>query len=324
MKKRRWIVFCCTLLLLGTLAGIFVPRALELRAAAGTAALGNTIFLPEAGGCRILQITDVQMANMAECDTVFPMVREMVERAEPDLIVVTGDVLHDGAPKQVLTAFVELMDSFQIPWAVVIGNHDRNAAFSHKQMCKIYEQSEYCLFKKGGIDDRYGNYTYTLQMGGEAVCTLIFMDSGVEGFSAEQVDWYREALSAERESYGRDIPSVCFFHIPIPATVDANAAYKNSLATGTGKAYEPVDNQKSDSGFYEVMMEEGSTVALFYGHDHNNSTAVEYNGVLFCYGIKTGRSCYWREDMLGGSLITVTSDAEISVERLFTNIPPEE
>ncbi len=47
---------------------------------------------------------------------------------------------------------------------------------------------------------------------------------------------------------------------------------------------------------------------------------IDYQDILLCYGIKSGRTSYYDEDLLGGSLIILNNDQTFFVERLFDSI----
>ena len=264
----------------------------------------------------ILQLSDIQTSNLVECAMAYPTVKWSVARTRPDLIVLTGDNISNGSGNGVLDAFINLMDSFKIPWAPVLGNHDPNSAVPIEQLCERLEASEYCLFDTGDIQNRYGNYSYTLVNDGVATETLIFMDSGKEGFTEEQVRWYEDTLLESEKKYSHTPSSLVFFHIPIKETLKAHEAYADDPEIGSGEARSEVRVQSLDSGFFDAVIRLGSTRGLFYGHDHENNTQILYRGVLFCYGTKTGITVYFSKDSLGANLLTLGRDGELEVERI--------
>lgn len=304
------------------LAG-FLLLAVLLSAVAGFRAYGSRLEVDRGGGLlstdgdsvKILHLSDVQTSNIIECAMAYPTVKQMVKKTEPDLIVLTGDNISNDSGYDVLAAFVGLMDSFEIPWAPVLGNHDPNSAVPMEELCRALENSEYCLFKTGNLSDRYGNYRYDLSIGGETVRSLIFMDSEKEGFTAEQVRWYGETVSSLPLCDGEILPSFAFFHIPIPETAAAHEQYALDPTVGSGVQVDEVRTQALDEGFFSEVKRLGSTDALFYGHDHRNNTFIEYEDVLFCYGRKTGITVYYEPGVLGANLITVTADG-FTVERV--------
>jgi hypothetical protein len=182
-------------------------------------------------------------------------------------------------------------------------------------ICHAFEKSEYCLFKTGDLTARYGNYYYNLEIGGEIVRSLIFMDSEKEGFTSEQVAWYKDTVTKIASDAGKQIPSFAFFHIPIPETIAAHEQYALNPNNGSGTQVDPVRVQSLDTGFFSAVKDLGSTDALFYGHDHRNNTFIEYDNVLFCYGRKTGITVYFEPGTVGANLITVTAD-DFTVNRV--------
>ncbi len=316
MVRRKWGYIWLLLLLVLAVVLTFFARASTVAAVENARAERSGVLSFRGEDFRILHLSDVQLANMSERRAAYPIVRELVRRADPDLIVLTGDNLHDDAKLSVLEDLVRFMDSFCIPWATVPGNHERGVAFSEKAYIAALEESRYGLFTRGTVAERWGNYALELQKSGRAVMTLVFLDSGTNGFCDEQVAWYEETLTAAHQRAGEVLPSVCFFHIPIAEALDAHTAFAGDPSIGSGECRERV-NAQSESGFFAAVQRIGSTKALFYGHDHINNTQLYYKGVLFAYALKSGRTCYWHEDMLGGNLITVQQDGSFSVERLF-------
>ena len=121
---------------------------------------------------RILQLTDLHYGGSvftkkkdAYCKN---LIITIVEKAKPDLIVVTGDMIFPipviGGTinnKKATEDICKLFDSFQIPWAVVYGNHDVEpiALYRKPTLSSVYENAEYCLFQKGKEElSGEGNY----------------------------------------------------------------------------------------------------------------------------------------------------------------------
>lgn len=285
----------------------------------GTSALVNeeekTISF-ETDSMKILQLSDVQTSNLVESAIAYPTVERVIKKTEPDLIVLTGDNISNNSSKSVLNTFISFMDSFEIPWALVFGNHDIRSAVSPEEQCKAYESSKFCLFKEGNIEERYGNYYYKINHGGDTVFSLIFMDSADNSFTATQVDWYEDTVAKIGGENGGTVPSFVFFHIPIAETYDAHKAYESDSSIGSGRQVDEIRTQSRDTSFFDTLLALGSTKALFFGHDHRNNTFINYMGVEFCYGTKTGRTVYYERDSLGGNLITLYKNATFTVERV--------
>ena len=263
---------------------------------------------------RILRFSDIQTTNLIECAIAYPTVKRLVKEYQPDLIILTGDNISNNSKKIVLDAFIDLFDSFEIPWALVFGNHDRNSQNSMEEICKALENSEYCIFQTGYMDDRYGNYYYNIEIGGKVVRSLFFMDSAKTNFTIEQVEWYKNTVNKIAQKEGEVIPSFVFFHIPIVETEDAYNHYLENPMAGTGFIEEP-RVQDENTGFFDAVKSLESTDALFFGHDHLNNAIIKYEDVLFCYAMKTGYTVYYDWDRMGANLITITSD-DFTIERV--------
>ena len=241
-----------------------------------------------------------------------------MDKANPDLIVFTGDNLSDNSKVQNLESFIKFMDKFKLPWAVVMGNHDYNSLATMQQQCAMYEQSKYCLFKKGNLQNSNGNYYYNIQFKNQLKFSLIFMDSQVTGFDESQVQWYRQTVCKITEQNNNTVlPSFVFFHIPTLQTVEAVQLYQNNQTTGTGQIREQVCAQEKETGFFDQVVNLNSTKALFYGHDHVNNAVIDYNGIKLCYGLKTGPNSYRDSDLNGGSLITIKSSGNFEIKNVF-------
>lgn len=265
---------------------------------------------------KILQITDVQFSDYSEEITAFKAIKNTIDKADPDLIVFTGDNLDNHSKKTHLDSFISYMDGYEAPWALVMGNHDYKSNVPLKEQCEAYEASEYCLFEEGNIENSYGNYSYTITYQNSPVFSLIFMDSKTDGFEKEHVAWYQKTARKLKHK-SELLPNFLFYHIPTVETVYAAEAYKANEALGDGEINENPDKQTTDVGFFDKVVETGSTKAIFYGHDHLNNAFLNYRGIALCYGLKTGTNSYHRTRLQGGNLITLNVNGEFSVERLY-------
>ena len=102
------------------------------------------VSVPEDRDPVILQLTDTQIIDPGQARTplaasaeeywaiekrdqlCYDFIRETVEKTEPDLIIITGDLIYGAYDDNgsVLLDFIRFMESFDIPWAPVFGNHD--------------------------------------------------------------------------------------------------------------------------------------------------------------------------------------------------------
>ena len=277
----------------------------------------NLLIAKENKDIKILQLSDVQINNIVEMGYSLDIVKTTIKKANPDLIVLTGDNLNKDATIWYLERFRDFMDSFEIPWALVYGNHDYDANISIETQNQMYESSKYGLFQTGYIEGYNGNYYYNIKRGDEVVYTLIFMDSHQDGFINRHVVWYESTINKITEENGKVIPSMMFFHIPIENLKDAYDAYLIDPSIGSGNKYEDLNVQSTNSNIYSKIKKLGSTKLIAYGHDHINSLMINYDDILFCYGLKTGRTSYYNRFLMGGVLYTIKTDNSLSYEKIY-------
>ena len=99
---------------------------------------------------KILNLTDIQMTSAewnAKGDAyeiATGTITKLIEQEQPDLITVTGDnsytnIIQYDAYEQL----VEFLDSFEIPWAPVWGNHDNEGGDEAiEEVEQIFAKSE--------------------------------------------------------------------------------------------------------------------------------------------------------------------------------------
>ena len=107
----------------------------------------------------------------------------------------------NDSKQSMLKKYIRFMDKFEIPWAPVFGNHDYNVDATMDRQCELYESSKYCIFKKGTVQNSYGNYYYNIERNGTPVYTLFFMDNGIS-FTDAHLDWYANSINAIAEENG--------------------------------------------------------------------------------------------------------------------------
>ena len=281
-------------------------------------------------------------------------VEEAIEKAKPDLIVLTGDNVFgetDDSGKDWLE-FVARMDSYGIPWCPVFGNHDNESGKGVLWQIEQLEQSEYCIFKQGTVSGN-SNYNLLVRQGGEAKYLLYMMDSNGckvrtdvagaglmpdnpdidlivqdAGFCDDQLVWMRNSGNAARKAYGT-VPSLLFFHIP---DYSAWKCVKNTYGDemdqfpfypdregDTGFALESLGGY--DNGPFWGYAKEIGCIGMFVGHRHKVATSIVCEGIRVTYGLKTGTYDYHDESMLGSTKITLSETAgEMAVEYVPTEL----
>ncbi len=187
----------------------------------------------------VLQLTDPQIASWGDKETYcYRYIREVVEKSEPDLIIVTGDILDGKSDTNgtILTEYIEFMESFDIPWAPIFGNHDNESLMGVDWQCAQFEAAENCLFKTGDVSGN-GNYSIGIEQDGELLRVFYMLDSGgcghpmidkegnhtepapgtniiksVRGFDADQIAWYTDSIN-EIHGLDEDVKISFAYHI---------------------------------------------------------------------------------------------------------------
>ena len=293
----------------------------------------------------ILQLTDTHVSDKDNQDEIYAYMDRVIstvqEQKGVDMIIITGD-LFTFASKSTATRYFDYFESKKIPWTATYGNHDEQVYFSVDWMTgylnDLTAKGGYCLFKDIQDDDVTGNANFVIDLtknhGAEVFERLIIMDSnryvfgldnGYDCFKPSQIEWYKNVIDAKKNSSDPTPESLMFYHIPLPEVNDAyekGTKFAGDTDPEGGEKREKCCPSEENSGFFDVIKEKGSTKGMFFGHDHINNFAREYEGVLFSYGTKTGNRIYFDEDMMGGQLITINQDHSLTLERF--NIPFKE
>ena len=286
----------------------------------------------------VLQITDTQIIDAGQTrpgrggvDHVFwatdkmdercyNYITELVNATHPDLILLTGDIIYGEFDDNgsALLKFIAFMESLQIPWAPIFGNHDNESKMGADWQCQQLEAAQYCLFEQKTLTGN-GNYSVAIAQGGEVKRVFYMLDTNgcgaassqslsnghtktSVGLGEDQIEWYTEEITAVKA---------------VAPNVKISFAYHIQAAI-FGKAYEKygfnqavleqdvnldlrADTASTDFGYIGRQMknpwDEDFTIfkgmkalgadSIFVGHEHCNSASVVYEGVRFQFGQKT-------------------------------------
>ncbi len=285
----------------------------------------------------VLNFTDVQLKNDEAYgdpgDLAEQTMDRLIKELNPDLITMTGD--NAWAPLAYLK-LIKFIDSYGIPWAAVMGNHDGEGLVSEFWAAYHMADAENSLFDYGPKDMGYGNYILNITENGKVVHTLFMLDThsnaadkGYDHLWDNQISWYKWAVNGiKAENGGETVQSTVFMHIPVVEFKTAWSVAYNEDAGEYNPEYaddsfglngENVCSANTNNGFFDVCKELGSTKDMVVGHDHVNCSSILYKGIRLSYGLKTGSGCYWREDMNGGSTLTISSDGSAKFEHHYVD-----
>lgn len=285
----------------------------------------------------VLQLTDPQVIDssqqrtagrLSEAETeywakdkkeerCYKYIRQIIENSSPDLILITGDIVYgqfddDGS---CLTEFVAFMESFNIPWAPIFGNHENETELGVDWQCEQFTNAKNCLFKQRDLTGN-GNYSIGLKQGDNLLRVFYMLDSNgcsnpsaktkenkhfqsADGFGGDQIEWYENSIAKLKNAYPET--KITFaFHIPTRSMLQAFDKKYNV----TSHSFKPLDLDKvgengdigylsgsfkgwdADASVWNGMKALGVDSVLV-GHYHELSASIVYDGVRIQFGQKS-------------------------------------
>lgn len=322
------------------------------------------VSVPESKEPVILQLTDPQIidptqqrsetrlssslaaywATDKKDELCYDYIREIIGATNPDLIILTGDIVYGEFDDngENLLEFISFMESFNIPWAPVFGNHDNESKMGADWQCAQLENATNCLFKQRTLTGN-GNYTVGIEQGGKLTRVFFMLDSNgcgaastastknghtktSAGFGNDQISWYTNLAKAITRLSPETKLSMAF-HMQIEAFKDAMSIYSVN-GSYTNVFIDEADNRSDgDFGFTgrgaKGAWDSDYTVwnsikalgfdSVFVGHEHSNSSSIVYEGIRLQYGMKC--SAYDRNNY-------IKTDGSIEVAAYSSNNTP--
>jgi len=242
-------------------------------------------------------------------------VRETIKEYNPDFIFTVGDNVYGefddtGAA---FTSFVSYMDSFNIPWSIVFGNHDNESKMGVDWQCEQLINANNCLFKQRTLTGN-GNYTVGIRQDGKLLRVFFMTDSNqcgnmseeslanghsttASGLQEDQIEWVKKTSENIKEN-NPDVKYSIVFHVPIRAYMNALTAI--GLDKVNGYNFDLKKKNNDYLGYYDRLSngwdpneEFFETIKLlgfdsvFCGHIHENSFSLIYEDVRLTYGQKS-------------------------------------
>lgn len=313
-----------------------------------------TVDMPKDREMKILQITDTQIIDSSQMRNpgrlspsaveaysranidkrCFNHVEALIENENPDLIIFTGDIVYGEFDDsgEIWELIVEFMDSFNIPWAPVFGNHDNETIKGVDWQCQVLESAKNCLFKKGDLSGN-GNYSIGLvDPNGKIARILYMLDTqgclANASVASDQIKWFKDTAKLIDETYGEKVPAFACYHI---ATKDFPIAVKETYGFNEGESFnlDKIGNKgdfgqlNEKSSICQVSIAEdfkqANVEGVFVGHDHVNNYSIFYDGIRYTYGTKTGTYDYYNGNIIGGTLIRVLGNGSFEVSHKYLN-----
>lgn len=299
---------------------------------------------------RILQLCDIHLSQSDIYDKHFKVINKTIERANPSLIVLNGDSF-TYADKGVVAKLFSFIDSYNVPWTFLYGNHDdqgyfpdtyiqrllgdkdlfKNVQFKNLEDDNVTGRSNFVINIDQKERDSSGHVTST-----KTVFQVYCLESHSYNFDTiaydfikqDQIDWYERMVKyskdSERFGNGTVIPSAMYFHIPLPEFFTAwTEAEKGSpeaikIIGGTDEMGGG-PTEETDLHLFDKVKELGSTKAISVAHDHINDSVVKYKDIALCFGVHSTDRIYYDEHKVGGQVIKVNKDTfELGFENIYT------
>jgi predicted MPP superfamily phosphohydrolase len=245
-------------------------------------------FRPD-GKFVIMQMTDFHW--MQHRENMWELLERSIEAVRPDLIILTGDIVTDSDTRRGWEKVTAPLVRSGIPWAVVFGNHDTEHDLTKPEIIRILSRMPGNL-TVNGPDDVSGNGNYALTVAsprtGKTASVLYCFDTRRQehGLDSTHIRWYAQQSRAwTAANNGKPLPSLAFFHIPVP---------EYSLIAGKpstlGAFGEPVCCPPHNAGALAAFAEQGDVMGTFTGHDHRNNFIGSHSGIALAYGYNTSLS----------------------------------
>ena len=301
------------------------------------------------GSFKIVQFTDTQDDQDIDPRTV-RLMEAVLDEQKPDLVVFTGDNVRSGpeTPDDVWAAIEHIAGPLEdrgIPWLIAFGNHDEDhtgkTGIGRTELLEHYMSYPNNINQLGppGVHGTgnmqqliYGSVTdqpvfnvWSLDSGTYSRDTIGGQPIEADGLSGwdvirpNQVAWYHRTSQTLEEAFGRPIPSLAFFHIPL---LEFQLMWENRENHGVvGEMNEAVSPGPFNSGLFAAMLDRGDVLGIFVGHDHVNDFVGNYFGIRLGYSGNTGFGTYGldgeEENRLRGARVFILQEDNPGVFETF-------
>ena len=266
---------------------------------------------------KILQLGDIHLSQSDVFEDHFKVLEKTIKKAEPNLIVLNGDIF-TYADKRLVKKTFQFFDDYNIPWTFTFGNHDDQGYYSDNYIQRLLGGDKYknVLFKNLEDDDVTGrsNFVINLKENNDVLYQVYCLDShnynfdtmGYDFVKQDQIDWYQRMVNYSKDNYGGLVKSSLYMHIGFPEFVkDWEKIPKDQFIIGDME--EGAGSPEEDLHFFNKIKELGSTQTVHANHDHANDSVLLYDGVYFSYGVHSTNRIYNDKESkkIGGQIVRV-------------------
>ncbi len=288
----------------------------------------------------IMQLTDVHWTFVTKLEESKKYMLDLYndakkEQGHIDLVTITGDVFLN-ANKYIVEELFSFLSDWDVPIAIVYGNHDKEGEWSLSWMNKMISTSKNFIAKINDNDNVYGdtNYFIDIKDGNKLAWQIYMMDSNsllpsnpikyqYDYIHEDQVNWMKNIADSSKvdSSY---VPSLGFIHIPPKEFSTAvNEAKEDSSKHLLGEQNEKSCPTKTDSSFFKTA-KEMNMKGIFFGHDHANDIVTKYDDVVLGYGVKSNIELYYYKDSnnfthTGYAVYNLKKDSSWAIQHVYMN-----
>lgn len=286
------------------------------------------------GKFKIVQFTDLHWIESdsykQKNDSTYNLMREIIRTERPDLVILTGDVVVSWNAlcgwKRITGLFVEE----KMPFAVTFGNHDEETDMNNAQILDYLRTVPYNLTydAEDGKLSGSGNCTLSLLSsdGKSEKWVLYLFDSHnltkdssfgyYDWIKYDQIEWYRKTSDQFTTRNKHILPSLAFFHIPLPEYETARWGRREF-----GEKREGVCAPSVNTGLFSSFIEKRDVIGAFVGHDHNNDYMIDLDGnIALAYGRKTGYPAAYNESLSRGARIISLHEHEANFDSYIRDL----
>lgn len=260
----------------------------------------------------LVQFTDTHFADLPHNRETFELFDRVLQIEKPDLIVLSGDIVHATWCKDPLIHWADVVryfDAKNVPWAFVQGNHDAQE-FAYEAIEDALAGSSTNLYESGPESIfGHGNYAVPIYKRGTsrpgAIVWSLDSGQGAEGVASgwdwvkrDQIAWFSAEADRLMRHDGDSITGLAFVHMPL---VQHLTVWQTTPCSGF--LNEKVCMQGMDEGLFDAFRENGRVTGCFVGHDHVNDYEGVLEGVTLAYGRGSGYNCYGKEGFRKGARV---------------------
>lgn len=271
---------------------------------------------------KIMQLTDIHLGqlpfNLEDIKTL-DMIRKYIMLENPDLIIITGDLIWSEGVKNPAASYqqlINLLNEFPNPIAITYGNHDSEESLSRNDLRELEDKLVNIVEKENSFIDSRGREAYTVELFKEEKLKNVcyFFDTGsmsplddesYDFVSIDQIDWYEKTRNSYKQN-DSETEDLCFLHIPLPEYEQAGEKIKDGYFWEQNPR---IASPKLNTGLFSRFVLNDHIKFIFCGHDHDNNFVGEYLGINCVYGNVSGYNCYG--DLPRGYRIISITDRQI-------------